>query len=153
MDAPGMPPLGGPLLASARSRLTIAGVAVLLLWIAVLWASLSEPARKAAFQNAAPGGSAPWLVVASGQAAPTGGRFDRFDVGSQPIVAPVNIRGQVAFYASVARAKAAEGIFLATVSGITKAAAVGDTVPGGGVLSEFARHPLPALNDAGKIAL
>jgi hypothetical protein len=92
------------------------------------------------------------LVVASGQAAPGGGSFNRFDVSSQPIVAPVNSRGQVAFYASVARAKAAEGIFLATVSGITKAAAVGDAVPGGGVLSEFARHPLPALNDAGKVA-
>jgi hypothetical protein len=92
------------------------------------------------------------LVVASGQAAPSGGRFNRFDVSSQPIVAPVNSRGQVAFYASVARAKAAEGIFLATASGIAKAAAVGDGVPGGGVLSEFARHPLPALNDAGKVA-
>src|SRR6202795_4747369 len=152
MDASGMPPLDGPLLASARSRLTIAGAAVLLLWVAVLWASLSEPARKAALQNAAPEAPALRLVVASGQAAPTGGRFDRFDVGSQPIVAPVNSRGQVAFYASVARAKATEGIFLATASRITKAAAVGDAVPGGGVLSEFARHPLPALNDAGKIA-
>src|SRR5438445_4369490 len=152
MDAPGMPQLGGPLLASARSRLTIAGAAVLLLWIAVLWASLSEPARKAALQNPAPEVHALRLVVASGQAAPGGGSFDRFDVGSQPIVAPVNSRGQVAFYASVARATATEGIFLATASRITKAAAVGDTVPGGGVLSEFARHPLPALNDAGKVA-
>src|SRR5947208_4098388 len=152
MDAPGMPPLGGPLLASARSRLTIAGAAVLLLWMAVLWASLSEPARKAALQNPAPEVHALRLVVASGQAAPGGGSFDRFDVGSQPIVAPVNSRGQVAFYASVARATATEGIFLATASRITKAAAVGDTVPGGGVLSEFARHPLPALNDAGKVA-
>src|SRR5205814_4549294 len=89
---------------------------------------------------------------ASGQAAPGGGSFDRFDVNSQPIVAPVNSRGQVAFYASVARAKATEGIFLATASRITKATAVGDTVPGGGVLSEFARHPLPALNDARKVA-
>src|SRR5213082_1913239 len=152
MDAPGMPQLGGPLLASARSRLTIAGAAVLLLWIAVWWASLSEPARKAALQNPAPEVHALRLVVASGQAAPGGGSFDRFDVGSQPIVAPVNSRGQVAFYASVARATATEGIFLATASRITKAAAVGDTVPGGGVLSEFARHPLPALNDAGKVA-
>jgi hypothetical protein len=92
------------------------------------------------------------LVVASGQAAPGGGSFNRFDVSSQPIVAPVNSRGQVAFYASVARAKANEGIFLATASRITKVAAVGDAVPGGGVLSEFARHPLPALNDAGKVA-
>jgi hypothetical protein len=147
-----MPPLGGPLLASARSRLTIAGAAVLLLWLAVLWASLSEPTRKAAVQNPTPDVHALRLVVASGQAAPGGGSFDRFDVSSQPIVAPVNSRGQIAFYASVARAKAKEGIFLATAARITKTAAVGDTVPGGGVLSEFARHPLPALNDAGKVA-
>jgi hypothetical protein len=152
MDSPGLSPLGGPLLASARSRLTIAAAAVLLLWIAVAWAILSEPARKAAAQNTAPQLPALRLVVASGQAAPNGGRFDRFDVGSQPIVAPVNAKGQVAFYASVARAKATEGIFLATASRIAKAAAVGDAVPGGGVLSEFARHPVPALNDAGKIA-
>ena len=147
-----MSPFGGPLLASARARLAIAGAAILLLWIAVLWASLSEPTRKAAVQNAAPEVNALRLVVASGQAAPGGGSFNRFDVSSQPIVAPVNSRGQIAFYASVARAKATEGIFLATASRITKAAAVGDAVPGGGVLSEFARHPLPALNDAGKIA-
>ena len=147
-----MPPLGGPLLASARSRLTIAGAAVLLLWLAVLWASLSEPTRKAALQNPTLEVHALRLVVASGQAAPGGGSFDRFDVSSQPIVAPVNSRGQIAFYASVARAKAKEGIFLATAARITKTAAVGDTVPGGGVLSEFARHPVPALNDAGKVA-
>ena len=65
-----MSPLGGPLLASARSRLTIAGAAILLLWIAVLWAVLSEPNRKAAVQNAAPEVHALRLVVASGQAAP-----------------------------------------------------------------------------------
>jgi hypothetical protein len=118
----------------------------------VLWASLSEPAREAAAPSASPVVDTLRLIVASGQAAPGGGSFNRFDVSSQPIVAPVNSRGQVAFYASVARAKANEGIFLATASRITKVAAVGDAVPGGGVLSEFARHPLPALNDAGKIA-
>src|SRR5882724_2757212 len=152
MDAPGMSPFGGPLLASARARLTVAGAAVLCLWMSVLWASLSEPTRKAAAPSAPQVVDALRLVVASGEAAPGGGSFNRFDVSSQPIVAPVNGRGQVAFYASVARAKATEGIFLATASRITKAAAVGDAVPGGGVLSEFARHPLPALNDAGKIA-
>jgi hypothetical protein len=124
----------------------------LCLWISVLWASLSEPTRKAAAPSVSQVAHTLRLVVASGQAAPSGGRFNRFDVSSQPIVAPVNGRGQVAFYASVARAKAAEGIFLATALRITKAAAVGDAVPGGGVLSEFARHPLPALNDAGKVA-
>jgi hypothetical protein len=152
MDVTQRSPIGGPLLASARSRLKVAGAMVVCLWIAVLWASLSEPTRKTAAPTASQVANTLRLVVASGQAAPGGGSFDRFDVGSQPIVAPVNSRGQVAFYASLARAKAAEGIFLATVSGITKAAAVGDAVPGGGVLSEFARHPLPALNDAGKIA-
>jgi hypothetical protein len=152
MDAPQRSPFGGPLLASALSRLRVAGAAVVCLWISVLWASLSEPTRKAAAPSASQVVHTLRLVVASGQAAPGGGSFNRFDVSSQPIVAPVNSRGQVAFYASVARAKAAEGIFLATVSGITKAAAVGDAVPGGGVLSEFARHPLPALNDAGKVA-
>ena len=152
MDAPQRSPFGGPLLASALSRLTVAGAAVLFLWISVLWASLSEPTRKAAAPSVSQVVHTLRLVVASGQAAPSGGRFNRFDVSSQPIVAPVNGRGQVAFYASVARAKAAEGIFLATASRITKAAAVGDVVPGGGVLSEFARHPLPALNDAGKVA-
>ena len=152
MDAPQRSPFGGPLLASALSRLTVTGAAVLCLWISVLWASLSEPTRKAAAPSVSQVVHTLRLVVASGQAAPSGGRFNRFDVSSQPIVAPVNGRGQVAFYASVARAKAAEGIFLATASRITKAAAVGDAVPGGGVLSEFARHPLPALNDAGKVA-
>jgi hypothetical protein len=146
------PPFGGPLLASAFSRLAIAAVMVVLLWLAVLWAGLSDPVRKAELPSSSPAVPALRLVVASGQAAPSGGRFDRFDVSSQPIVAPVNSHGQVAFYASVARAKVAEGIFLATASQITKAAAVGDAVPGGGMLSEFARHPLPALNDAGKIA-
>ena len=111
-----MAPLRGPLLAGARARLAIAGAAMFLLWLAVLWASLSEPTRKAATPTAAPAAPALRLVVASGQVAPGGGRFDRFDVGSQPIVAPVNGRGQVAFYASVARGKASEGIFLATTS-------------------------------------
>jgi len=152
MDAPRRSSFGGPLLASARFRLRVAGAAVLCLWIAVLWASLSEPARKSAAPSAPQVVDTLRLVVASGQAAPGGGSFNRFDVSSQPIVAPVNSRGQVAFYASVARAKANEGIFLATALRITKVAAVGDAVPGGGVLSEFARHPLPSLNDAGKIA-
>ena len=151
MSALQRPPFGGPLLGSARSRLAVAAVAVLLLWIAVLWAAWSEPTRKEAATPAAPVAHALHLVVASGQVAPGGGRFNRFDVSSQPIVAPVNNRGQVAFYASVARAKVAEGIFVATASRIAKVAGVGDAVPGGGVLSEFARHPLPALNDAGKV--
>ena len=91
-------------------------------------------------------------MVASGQPAPTGGNFDRFDVASQPIVAPVNARGHVAFYASVLRSKTTEGIFLATGNRLVKLAGIGDLVPGGGKLSEFANHPVPALNDSDKVA-
>jgi len=46
--------------------------------------------------------------------------------------------GQVAFYATLVRVKATEGIFLATGARIEKVAAVADAVPGGGTLSEFA---------------
>ena len=91
-------------------------------------------------------------VVRSGLAAPGGGRFDRFDVTAQPIVAPVNARGQVAFYATVLHAPAREGIFLADAGHVTKVAAFGDAVSGGGTLAEFAEHPLPALNAAGHVA-
>jgi hypothetical protein len=143
---------GEPLLTSAAARLRVAGAAVLCLWGAVLWASLAPPPPVAADRPAAPPPASLRLVVASGQAAPNGGSFDRFDIASQPIVAPVNARGHVAFYATTVRTKAREGIFLATGSGIVKVAATGDPVPGGGTLSEFARHPIPSLNDADKVA-
>jgi hypothetical protein len=91
-------------------------------------------------------------VVRSGLTAPGGGRFDRFDVTAQPIVAPVNGRGQVAFYATVLRSPAREGIFLAEAGHVTKVAAFGDDLPGGGTLAEFGAHPLPSLNSAGHVA-
>ena len=40
---------------------------------------------------------------------PAAAAFDRFDVTAQPIVAPVNARGQVAFYATVLHAPGARG--------------------------------------------
>jgi hypothetical protein len=142
----------GILLQGAGARLRIAGIAVVLLWIAVLWASLSQPTPP---KHDEPPPSAPpmlRLIAASGQPTPIGGTFDRFDVTAQPIVAPVNASGQVAFYATMLRSKATEGIFLASAGHVVKIAAVGDPVPGGGMLSAFARHPLPALNDAGAVA-
>jgi len=143
---------GGPLLASAGARLTVAAIAVLCLWGGVLWAYLAPPPPSVSDLRAPPVAPSMRLVVTSGQAAPTGGSFDRFDIASQPIVAPVNVRGHVAFYASVIRSKTAEGIFLATGQHFIKVAAVGDAVPGGGKLSEFAKHPIPALNDSDKVA-
>jgi hypothetical protein len=142
---------GGPLLSSAWARLVVAAIAVLCLWGGVLWAFLAPPppTSNILLPPAAPSLR---LVVASGQLAPTGGTFDRFDIASQPIVAPVNARGHVAFYASVIHSKTAEGIFLATGQHFVKVAAIGDPVPGGGKLSEFAKHPIPALNDSDKVA-
>src|SRR5947207_1554730 len=150
------------LLVSAWRRLLVAGVAVAALWGAVLWVAPSTPStapgqpalRVTAQPAVVPVTEAGTLqaVVRSGLAAPGGGRFDRFDVNAQPIVAPVNARGQVAFYATVLRAPAREGIFLAKAGHVTKLAAFGDSLPGGGTLAELGAHPLPALNSFGHVA-
>ena len=150
------------LLAAAWKRLLVAGVAVAALWAAVLWVAPSTPStapaqpsvRIAALPTAGPMPESGLLhaVVRSGLPAPGGGSFDRFDVASQPVVAPVNARGQVAFYATVLRAPGREGIFLAEAGRITKVAAFGDALPGGGTIAGFAADPLPALNAAGHVA-
>jgi hypothetical protein len=137
---------------SARARLSVAAIAVACLWAAVFWANLPAPSPATSASSRLPVASSLHVVVAADQPAPKGGVFDRFDVDAQPIVAPVNAKGQVAFYARLIRAKKAEGIFLATGSRILKIAAIGDPVPGGGKLSEFAKHPIPSLNDAGEVA-
>jgi hypothetical protein len=150
------------LLVAAWRRLLVAGLAVAGLWAAVLWVApttpLTAPAQPSA-RVAVPPTVAPIskggplrAVVRSGLAAPGGGRFDRFDVTAQPIVAPVNARGQVAFYATVLHGPAREGIFLAEAGQVTKVAAFGDSLPGGGTLAEFGAHPVPALNSAGHVA-
>ncbi|MGA7262012.1 MAG: choice-of-anchor tandem repeat NxxGxxAF-containing protein [Stellaceae bacterium] len=150
------------LLAAAWRRLLVAGVAVAGLWAAVLWVAPSTPSTAPAQQSVrvaaqpmpagVPETGALRAAVRSGMAAPGGGRFDRFDVTAQPIVAPVNGRGQVAFYATVLRSPAREGIFLAEAGHVTKVAAFGDSLPGGGMLAEFGAHPLPSLNSAGHVA-
>ena len=150
------------LLVAAWRRLLVAGVAVAGLWAAVLWVAPSTlstapaepPLRVAAQPTATPVSETGILraVVRSGLAAPGGGRFDRFDVTSQPIVAPVNARGQIAFYATVLHAPAREGIFLAEGGHVTRVAAFGDSLAGGGTLAGFGAHPLPALNNAGHVA-
>jgi len=145
-------PLAG-LLKGAGERVGVASLAVLIMWAVAIWAiALNAPAPTATAPRQTPVAPSLRLAVASGQSAPTGGDFNRFDVTTQPIVAPVNARGHVAFYASVVRSKHTEGIFLNVGSRIIKAAAVGDSVPGGGLLSEFAKHPTPSLNGADKIA-
>jgi len=150
------------LLAAAWKRLLASCLVVAGLWAAVLWVAPSTPSTAPAQPSAHVGARPPSgpaaepgslrAVVQSGQPAPGGGSFDRFDVTGQPILAPVNARGQVAFYATVLRAPGREGIFLAEAGRITKVAAYGDATPGGGTFSAFAAGPLPALNAAGHVA-
>ena len=149
------------LLVAAWRRLLVAGAAVAGLWAAVLWVAPSTPSTAPAQPSVrvpqeatvpAYATGALRAVIQSGAAAPVGGRFDRFDVTAQPVVAPVNARGQIAFYATVLHAPAREGIFLAEARQVTKVAAFGDSVPGGGTLAEFGAHPLPSLNSAGHVA-
>jgi hypothetical protein len=91
-------------------------------------------------------------VVVAGQPVPGGGTFEHFSIESQPVVAPVNAKSQIAFFATLLRAPAAEGLFVSSGSRIAKVAAEGDPVPGGGTISGFGRHPIPAINRTGSVA-
>ncbi|HEY3188239.1 MAG TPA: choice-of-anchor tandem repeat NxxGxxAF-containing protein [Solirubrobacteraceae bacterium] len=91
-------------------------------------------------------------VVGTGDAAPGGGVFDRFGAESMPIVAPVNARGDVAFFATLGRGGADEGLFLWSRGRLTAIAREGDRVAGAGRLSGFGKHPAPALGDDGTVA-
>jgi hypothetical protein len=91
-------------------------------------------------------------AVVAGQPAPGGGTFEHFGVETLPVLAAVNAKGQVAFFATLVRAKASEGFFLASGGRIAKIALEGDPAPGGGSLSGFGKHPIPALNARGTVA-
>jgi hypothetical protein len=143
--------LRGLLLTGALARLQVGVAASLVLWACVLWACLSHPVPPEADKPPPPAPPALRRIVGTGQPTPIGGTFDRFDVASQPIVAPVNANGQVAFYATILRNRATEGIFITRGGRLAKLAAVGDSVPGGGVLTQFAKHPMPSLNDSGTV--
>lgn len=90
-------------------------------------------------------------VARAGEAAPGGGTFDRFGQENLPVVAPVNARGEVAFFARLSRGTADEGIFLRRGDRILTVAREGDRVPGIGRLSGFGKHPTPALSDGGLV--
>jgi len=91
-------------------------------------------------------------LVVSGQAAPVGGSFDRFEIAGQAIPAPSNRNGDVAFFASLVRNQADEGVFIAVGDRIRKLAAVGDVIPSGERIADFTDHPALALNEAGAVA-
>ncbi|MEO8628778.1 MAG: choice-of-anchor tandem repeat NxxGxxAF-containing protein [Betaproteobacteria bacterium] len=91
-------------------------------------------------------------IATSGMPIPGGGTFDRFHVEGQPAITPINDRGQVAFFATLARARASEGMFLYDGGKIEIIALTGSPAPGGGKLASFAAHPVPSLNRAGAVA-
>jgi hypothetical protein len=91
-------------------------------------------------------------VARVGEPAPGGGTFDRFGQENLPVVAPVNARGEVAFFARLSRGTADEGIFLRRGDRILTVAREGDRMPGIGRLSGFGKHPTPALSDGGLVA-
>jgi hypothetical protein len=91
-------------------------------------------------------------VARTGEAAPGGGAFDRFGQETLPIVAPVNAHGDVAFFATLTRGNADEGIFLRRGGRLVTVARDGERAPGLGRISGFGKHPTPALNDAGTVA-
>jgi hypothetical protein len=91
-------------------------------------------------------------VALAGDPAPGGGTFEHFGVEALPIVAPANSKAQVAFFATLLRSTASEAFFLAGKSRTVRIVAEGDRVPGGGALSGFGRHPIPALNERGDVA-
>src|SRR5438105_13395664 len=61
-------------------------------------------------------------VVVAGDPAPGGGRFEHFSIEQLPIVAPINTKGHVAFFATLLRGPASEGIFLAAGGRISRIA-------------------------------
>jgi len=139
------------LLAGSRRRVGLTLVPVALLWLAVLWAAYGgrSPVTTSSAPPAAPVLQA---VVSSGDASPADGSFDRFDVEGRVVAAPANRRGDVAFFASLKRSKAGEGLFLASGARVTKIAAGGDSLSGGERISGFGEQPSAAINDAGAVA-
>src|SRR5260370_10361254 len=80
-------------------------------------------------------------LVASGQAAPVGGSFDRFELAGQAIPAPNNRNGDVAFFAGLIRSPADEGLFIAAGDRVSKLAPAGDRVPRGKPIGAITDRP------------
>jgi hypothetical protein len=85
-------------------------------------------------------------VAATGDAAPGGGTLSHF--GPWPTV---NAAGAVAFVASVDGGPSPVGAFVAAPSGLSRIAAVGETLPGGGLLATFTLYPVVSLGSNGGV--
>jgi hypothetical protein len=74
-------------------------------------------------------------VASTGEAAPGGGVFDRFGAEAAPIVAPVNARGDVAFFATLGRGNSGEGLFRWSRGRVVAVAREGDRAGSVGTFS------------------
>jgi hypothetical protein len=148
------------LLGGAGRRIAMAAGASSALWLAVLWVSMGTPPAPAPSAVATQPATAPAkpvapplrLVAAGGTPAPGGGSYNRFGLEMKTIAAPVNARGDVAFFAKLMRATAEEGLFLWHDGRASLVAAIGGAVPGGGTIAGFTERPTPSLNAGGKVA-
>ena len=149
------------ILAGARQRLAAAVGAVVVLWLAVLWASLGvgpttgPTATTRAEPTAAPPAPAPSplrAVAAASSPAPGGGTYDRFGTENQASAASVNATGDVAFFAKLSRSESDEALFLSHAGRVLPIARTGQQVSLGGTLTGFGDHPTPSLNASGDVA-
>ncbi len=91
------------------------------------------------------------VVARAGMPSPVGGAFDRFSVERAPVVAPINGRGEVAFFATLVRSATAEGIFLSTNGRLVRIAATGDRMGKAGRITGFGKEPALSLSERGHI--
>lgn len=140
------------LLLGARRRVALALIPVALLWLGVLWAAFGGRAPVSATSAPKPMAAALQIVAASGEGVAGAGLLDHFDIGGQAIAAPSNRRGDVAFFATLLRSAAEEGLFVANGNAVTKLAAVGDAVPSGERIAGFGDRPGVSLNSSGAVA-
>jgi len=148
------------LLGGAGRRIAMAAAASAVLWLAVLWSSMGAAPPSASIASAAVPEPAPAkpaipplrLIAAAGTPAPGAGSYDRFGLEMKSVTAPVNSRGDVAFFAKLIRGSADEGLFLWRDGRAALVAAVGGQVPGGGTIASFTERPAPALNADGTVA-
>jgi len=148
-------------------------VAMTALWAGVVWVLLtpprqgelaSAPSRDTAIavqtpqqETAAPVSQRIGLRALAMADEPVGlnGSFDRFGLQVMTMVLGSNNRGETAFYATIRRSQAEEGIFLAKADGkITPIAVAGDPVPdqAGQLIAGFGERPAPVINDEGSVA-
>lgn len=147
----------------------MAFVAIGALWAGVLWVSLTPPRESRPGLSASSAVAAPpteaavavpqqvglRTVALAGEPVGLNGSFDRFGLEVQTMVLAANNRGETAFYATIRRSQAEEGVFLAKADGkIAPIAIAGDPVPdqAGQLIAGFGDRPTPAMNDEGDIA-